>query len=486
VGITGEYGNIHCCISFDIKLIIFSELEIVYQSGSWAYEKPIFDILTIKPSMSSAGLPILVNDKKTIRAWAIFDWANSAYALVITAAIFPGYFLAITDDKINVLGTELTNATLYSFAISGAYLIIALFSPLLSGIADYGGRRKSFLKVFTTVGALACIALVFFKDMTDIELGVGAFMIATIGFAGGLVFYNSYLPLITTEDRYDSVSAKGFAYGYVGSVILLIMNLVVIENYGWFDLNDKGAAARVAFVMVGLWWLGFAQYTFRNLPDDVKIGKKSDLVKRGYQELKSVWQVAKTQVNLKRFLAAFFFYSAGAQTVIFMAAIFAEQELGFSTTNMIILILILQAVGIVGAFLFAKLSEMKGNKISILTILILWTGICLAAYSVTESVEFYIVAAFVGLVMGGIQSMSRSTYSKLLPEGEDDTTSYFSFFDVVEKVSIIVGTFSFGLIEYLTGGLRNSVLALAGFFIIGILLMISVKIVAAQITVNSK
>ena len=436
--------------------------------------------------MSSAGSPILVNDKKTIRAWAIFDWANSAYALVITAAIFPGYFLAITDDTINVLGRELSNSTLYSFAISGAYLIIALFSPLLSGIADYGGRRKSFLKIFTTLGALACIMLVFFKGMPQINLGVISFMVATIGFAGGLVFYNSYLPLITTEDRYDSVSAKGFAYGYVGSVILLIVNLVIIMNYGWFDLKDEGAASRVAFVMVGVWWIGFAQYTFRMLPDDVKIGKKSELVRKGYQELRQVWREAKDQVNLKRFLYAFFFYSAGAQTVIFMAATFAEKELKFPTQNMILLILILQLVGIAGAHLFARISKSKGNKFSILIILAIWTAICFVAYYVTADLEFYILAAFVGLVMGGIQSMSRSTYSKLLPVGEDDTTSYFSFFDVVEKVSIIVGTFSFGLIEYLTGGLRNSVLALAVFFIIGILLMTSLKVVAAKRTPVSK
>jgi len=430
--------------------------------------------------MSRTESPVLVNDKKTIRAWSIFDWANSAYALVITAAIFPGYFLKVTTPKINFLGTELTNSTLYSFAIAGAYFLIAILSPLLSGIADYGGRRKSFLKVFTAMGAIACITLVFFKDMTDIELGVGAFMIATIGFSGGLVFYNSYLPLIATEDRYDSVSAKGFAYGYVGSVILLIINLLVIMNYELFNLKDGEAAARVAFVMVGLWWIGFAQYTFRNLPDDVKIGKKSDLIKKGYQELNAVWQVAKRQVNLKRFLVSFFFYSAGAQTVIFMAAIFAEKELGFETEQMILLILILQVVGIFGALLFAKLSERKGNKFAIITILLIWTGICLAAYFVTQGMEFYIVAAFVGLVMGGIQSMSRSTYSKLLPEDENDTTSYFSFFDVVEKASIITGTFAFGFIEYLTGGMRNSVLALACFFIIGILIMTTVKVVAAK------
>lgn len=431
--------------------------------------------------MTQSTDSIKVNDKKTIRAWAIFDWANSAYALVITAAIFPDYFLNVTTEKISVLGTELSNSTLYSFAIAGAYLLIALFSPLLSGIADYGGRRKSFLKIFTAVGAVACIALVFFKDMAQIELGVGAFMLATIGFSGGLVFYNSYLPLIASEDRYDTVSAKGFAYGYVGSVILLIINLVVIMNYGWFDLKDEGAAARVAFVMVGVWWIGFAQYTFRNLPDDVKVGRKSDLIKKGYQELNAVWQVAKEQVNIKRFLMAFFFYSAGAQTVIFMAAIFADKELGFETQQMITLILILQLVGIVGAYLFAKLSDRKGNKFSVMVILGIWTVICLAAYFVTKGLEFYIVAAFVGMVMGGIQSMSRSTYSKLLPEDEDDTTSYFSFFDVVEKASIIVGTFAFGFIEYLTGGMRNSVLALAGFFIIGILIMSTVKVVAVRL-----
>ncbi len=423
---------------------------------------------------------IKINDKKTIRAWAIFDWANSAYALVITAAIFPGYFLAVTDDTIIVWGRELSNSTLYSFAISGAYLIIALFSPLLSGIADYGGRRKTFLKIFTTLGAVACIMLVFFKGMPQINLGITAFMVATIGFSGGLVFYNSYLPLITTEDKYDSVSAKGFAYGYVGSVILLIINLVVIMNYGWFDLKDEGAASRVAFVMVGLWWIGFAQYTFRMLPDDVKIGRKKELIKRGYQELNAVWQQAKEQVNLKRFLYAFFFYSAGAQTVIFMAATFAEKELHFPTQKMILLILILQLVGIAGAHLFAKISSWKGNKFSIMIILFIWTAICVVAYFVTQDMEFYVLAAFVGLVMGGIQSMSRSTYSKLLPEGEDDTTSYFSFFDVVEKASIIIGTFSFGLIEYLTGGLRNSVLALTVFFVIGILLMTTLKVVSAK------
>jgi len=436
--------------------------------------------LLIKLIMTNTA-EIKVNDKKTIRGWALFDWANSSYALVITAAIFPVYFLNVTDPEINLFGTKLSNSTLYSYAISAAYFLIALFSPLLSGIADFGGRRKTFLRVFTTVGALSCIALVFFKGMPQIELGVIAFMLATIGFAGGLVFYNSYLPLISTEDQYDIVSAKGFAYGYVGSVILLVINLLVINHYEFFDLKDGSAAARVAFVMVGVWWIGFAQITFRRMPDDVKVGRKSDLVKKGYQELRKIWHRAKDFVYLKKFLLAFFFYSAGAQTVIFLAAIFAEKELSFPADKMIILVIILQLVGIVGAYLFAKISKIKGNKFAIISILFIWIGICVAAYFVTKDVELYVVAGFVGMVMGGIQSMSRSTYSKLLPEGETDTTSFFSFYDVVEKVGIIVGTFAFGFVEFLTGSIRNSVLALTVFFIIGLMIMFTIKVQPANI-----
>lgn len=423
-----------------------------------------------------------VNDKRTINGWAIFDWANSAYALVITTAIFPGYFLQVTDATVSILGIELSNSALYAFAISAAYFLIAIFSPLLSGIADYGGKRKFFLRFFTTLGSLACISLFWFQGMGQLTLGVLAFILATIGFAGGLVFYNSYLPLITTKDRYDSVSAKGFAYGYVGSVILLVTNLVIIMNPAWFGISEDSVAVRIAFVMVGIWWFGFAQITFRRLPDDIQPDNPKNLVQKGYQELKQVWGQLNGQFNLKRFLYAFFCYSAGAQTVIFLAATFAEKELNFATEKMILLVLILQIVAIGGAYLFAKVSSWKGNKISLFIILVIWAIICITAYFVYGDLQFYILAAFVGLVMGGVQSMSRSTYSKLLPVGTKDTTSYFSFYDVLEKVAIIVGTFSFGFIEQLTGGMRNSVLTLAGFFVIGILILSTITIEPAKIS----
>ena len=424
----------------------------------------------MKPSSTTP-----LNDKRTIFGWAIFDWANSSYALVITAAIFPAYFAGVTDKVISLGSMEIYSSTLYSFCISFAYLIMAIISPILSGIADYSGRKKAFLRFFTTLGSLACISLFFFKGMDQLAIGTIGFILATIGFSGGLVFYNSYLPEIVSEDQYDSISARGFAYGYVGSVILLIINLLVITYHESLGI-DKGLATRLAFVMVGLWWIGFAQITFRRLPNDIRNRSTENLFSKGFDEIKKVWNKVKVEGNIKRFLFAFFCYSAGAQTVIFLASVFAEKELKFEMGQLIVTILLLQIVAIAGAYLFAKISDRKGNIFSLAIILCIWIVICFLAYFVTESLQFYFLASLVGLVMGGVQSLSRSTYSKLIPEETKDTTSFFSFYDVLEKIAIVVGTFSFGIIEQLTGSLRYSVLALAVFFVVGLLLIAKVKL----------
>jgi MFS transporter, UMF1 family len=418
----------------------------------------------------------LINDTKTIRAWTFFDWANSAFALVITAAIFPAYFLSVTDDELSLLGISMSNSSLYAYAVSFSYLLIALASPLLSGIADYGGKRMFFLRFFTYMGSLGCLTLYFFEGMPTLSLGLISFVLGMIGFAGGLVFYNAYLPVIASEDRYDVVSAKGFAMGYIGSVLLLVINLIIIMNAETLGFPDKGSATRLSFLMVGLWWLGFAQIPFRGLPPDPPARPNKDLISRGFRELAAVAATVARSANILNFLLAFFFYSAGVQTVIYLAATFAEKELGFETVELIITILILQLVAIGGAYLFARLSALKGNKFSLFTMLIIWTLICFAAHEVYTKTQFYILAACVGLVMGGIQSLSRSTYSKLIPEGTKDTTSYFSFYDVLEKVAIIIGTFGFGFIEQLTGSMRSSVLFLGLFFIAGLLILLRVRI----------
>jgi UMF1 family MFS transporter len=429
--------------------------------------------------------PTEKNNPRTINAWAFFDWANSAYALVITVAIFPAYFLSVTGDGnkdtvdyVTVFGIRFINSALFAYSISLAYLIIAAISPLLSGIADYGGRRMRFMRFFTLMGALACISLMFFQDMNTLWVGIVGFILATIGFAGGIVFYNSYLPVIATEDRYDDVSAKGFSYGFIGSVILLIVNLIVISNYKWFGIEEerKGVAVLAAFIMVGLWWIGFAQIPFNRLPKDQPTRSRENLMLKGYEEIRKAWRNLRQSPNTLRFLFSFFCYNAGVQAVLFLASTFAENELGFNSQKLIYLVLILQIVAIGGAWTSSKLSGIKGNKFSIVVMLVIWTAVCITGYYVQTGLDFYLLAAAVGLVMGGIQSLSRSTYAKLLPEDTPDTTSYFSFYDVMDKVSTVVGTFTFGLVEQITGDMRDSVRALAVFFLISLAVISFVRI----------
>jgi MFS transporter, UMF1 family len=423
------------------------------------------------------------NDRRTINGWAFFDWANSAYSLVITVAIFPIYFIAMTTTRdpntkevisttVNFFGWTVENSALYAYCNAFAYLVMAALSPVLSGIADYGGYRKRFMRFFTTVGALACISLFFFKGMGTLWIGVFGFILATIGFAGGIVFYNSFLPVITTDDRFDEVSAKGYSYGFIGSVILLVLNLIVILNFKFFGFSESAKATQVAFVMVGLWWIGFAQIPFQRLPNDTaqgRVGKQ--LVRRGHKELGRAWQVIKRHPMTVSFLISFFLFNAGVQTILLMASTFAEKELEFSSSELIATILVLQIVAIGGAYLFSKISKARSNKFSLMLMLVIWVIICIIGYTIQkgDDVQFYLLAVAVGIVMGGTQSLARSTYAKFLPENTPDTASFFSFYDVMDKTSTTSGLFIFGLVEQLTGGMQQSILALVAFFVLSML-----------------
>ncbi len=412
-----------------------------------------------------------LNDPKVINAWAMFDWANSVYYLIIATAIFPVYFTSIVDDNVRFLGMDFSDTSLLAFCITTVYIILALLSPILSGIADYGGQKKGFLKIFTTFGALACISLWAFQGMETLWVGVFCFIIATIGAAGGLVFYNAFLPEIVTEEKYDSVSARGFAFGYIGSVILLIINLLMIQKYEMFGFSDAGSATRIAFISVGIWWLGFAQITIRNLPSSGEEKPILSIIGKGIEAVKKVFQNLKTQANLKNFLLSFLFFNAGVQTVIYMATVFADKELHFETADLILLVLVIQIIGAVGAYFFAWLSKRYNNKKALIVTLTIWALVCVAASFVEDKTQFYILGMFVGLVLGGAQSLSRASYAKLIPTDTPDTTSYFSFYDVVEKCSIVIGSFSFGVIENITGSMRLSALTLGIFFILGIALL---------------
>lgn len=409
----------------------------------------------------------------------MFDWANSAYNLVITSTIFPAYYTIITTtqeygDQVSFFGRTFTNTALSNYALSVAYLIMALLLPVLSSIADFRGNKKTFMKAFTYMGAIACAGLFFFK-LETLEWGIICFVLAAMGYIGGVMFNNSYLPEIATVDQQDRVSAKGFAYGYVGSVILQVICFVFVLKPELFGITDASIPARLSFLLVGIWWIGFAQIPFRKLPagsrDHAKISKSQ--VSNGFEELLKVWKQLKTMTVLKRFLLAFFFYSMGVQTIMLVAAGFGEKVLKLGTSKLIAIILVIQIVAILGALIMSYFAKKYGNILVIIIVLVIWIGVCAAAYFVQNEFQFYIIAAVVGLVMGGIQSISRSTYSKFLPHNTPDTASFFSFYDVTEKLAIVIGLFSFAYIEEFTGSMRNSAISLAGFFILGLIILIS-------------
>jgi len=474
-----------------------------------------------------------LNNKKVINSWAMYDWANSVFSLTIATAIFPIYFNKMCkvasesagltetiDGKVhyflNFLGLKIAGAELYSFVVSAGFLIVAFLSPLLSGIADFKQNKKFFLKTFCYIGSVSCIGMYFFTANT-IGLGVVLFLISLVGFAGSLVFYNAFLPEIASEDMLDKVSAKGFSMGYIGCVILLIINLITImAPHLFFPINSKvielmtsntsltlemaneqaisyyaGIATRLSFVSVGLWWAGFAQIMFKNVPE-IKTTKKyeGNLLNKGIYELKKVWNELKKQPVLLKYLIGFFFTSMGVQTIMYVASIFGEEELHLDTPVLIGTILVIQLIAILGAWAFSNLSKKIGNIYTLIITIVIWILVCFLAFLVKDTPEYYIIGgdtikkvvihfmglgALVGVVMGGIQSMFRSTYAKLIPEKTNDHASYFGFFDVSEKFAIVIGTFSYGLINGLTHNMRQSIIALTIYLVIGLLFIIQIK-----------
>jgi UMF1 family MFS transporter len=415
--------------------------------------------------------------KKVINGWAMYDWANSAYNLVITSTIFPAYYDAITSTKnsdgkiighkVTFFGKVFESASLYNYALAFAYLIIAIISPILSSIADYKGNKKKFMQFFCYLGGIFCCTMFWFTKDT-LGLGIFSCILAAVGYCGSFVFYNSYLPEIAAEEDRDWVSAKGFAYGYIGSVLLQIVCFFFVLKPSWFGITDGTFPARLSFLLVGLWWMGFAQITFARLPKTLPAqqNEANNILTNGFLELKKVWLQVKEMSVLKRYLFAFLFYSMGVQTVMLAATLFGSQVLQLETTKLIICILIIQLVAIPGSYLMSNLSEIFGNLKVLMFVVLVWMLVCTAAYFIRTEVQFYTLATIVGLVMGGIQSLSRSTYSKIMPETHD-TASFFSFYDVTEKIAIVIGMFSFGFVQEITGNMRNSIIALIIFFFIG-------------------
>ncbi|MFD2518988.1 MFS transporter [Salinimicrobium flavum] len=426
--------------------------------------------------------------KKLLNAWAFYDWANSVYSLVIASTVFPIFYGALTivknergeiiSDRVQLLGFDFNNDSLISYVTASAFLLVAIMSPFLSGIADYVGNKKNFLKFFCYLGALSCIGLFWF-DLENLIFGLTCYFFALVGFWGSLVFYNSYLPDIAFPEQQDKVSAKGFSMGYIGSVVLLVLCLVMIMNYEMFGFEDAGFPTRLSFVLTGVWWIGFSQITYYYLPKGNKKQRlTNDVLFNGFKELKLIWNSLQHNPQLKKYLRAFFVYSMAVQTVMLIATYFGIEEVNWagkdSTVGLIISILLIQLVAIAGAMATSRLSARLGNITTLIIVNVIWIFICVYAFFVETPFQFYIAAGLVGLVMGGIQTLSRSTYSKMIPEGTLDTASFFSFYDVSEKIGIVIGMVLYGVVAQVFGSIRYSILFLTAFFLIGVFLLLKV------------
>ena len=445
--------------------------------------------------------------KKLINAWAFYDWANSVYTLTIASSIFPIFYSTLFKDKdelVSAFGFEMKQTVLISIITAFTFLVVAISSPMLSGISDYVGNKKNFMKFFCYMGGIGCFGLYWF-DLDYIHTSLLFYFMGLLGYWGSLVFYNSYLPDIAFEEQQDAASAKGFSLGYIGSVLLLLLNLGMVmfpEVFGFDtsiskEITNSGnevaiieatetaknmaslAAMKISFIMVGLWWIGFSQYTFYVLPKGVSSGHKvtKEVIFNGFRELKGVWLELKGNLRLKRYLNAFFVFSMAVQTIMLMAVYFGEKEIEWGsdsekTTGLIISILVIQLVAIVGAILTSRASSKYGNIKTLIAVNVVWMLVCVYAYFMVTPFQFYIAAGIVGLVMGGVQSLGRSTYSKFLPETED-TTSYFSFYDVAEKIGIVIGMLIFALVDQISS-MRYAILFLFIFFLVGIILLFRV------------
>ena len=428
------------------------------------------------------------NDPRVTNGWAMYDWANSVYPLVITTTIFPIYFTsqaevaAVARDQsgrsvVEFFGVPVLATSLLMYAISAAFLIVAATSPLLTALADFSGRKKRFMQFFCYFGALSCMGLFCFTA-ANLSLAVLLYISATVGFAGSIVFYNSYLPDIATEDRVDALSARGFSCGYIGSAILLVACLALVMGASSLGM-DKSLASRLSFLLTGLWWGGFALIPFTRLPADrgraAGAAPATGYLFNGYRQLARIWRELAGHPVLKRFLLSYLFSCMGVQTVLYVSTPFASEELGMRPQALITTVLILQIVGVAGAQLFAKLSDAIGNIRALSAAVAFWAGVCVAGYFVQAGWSFYLLASCIGFAMGGVQSLARSTYSKLIPENTRDSASWFSFFDVTEKLAIVIGTASFGFISQVTGTMRNSLLALIVFFALGLGILLTLR-----------
>ena len=418
------------------------------------------------------------NDRKTIFGWCMYDWANSAYITTAAVALLPNYFAQAVVGKagVDIFGMNMSATALWGFMLGGAAFLVFLFAPVLGAIADFSSGKRRFLASFAYMGSLFATMLYFCKS-GDVGLTIALFMGTQVCFVAGNVFYDAFLPQIASEDKLDSVSAKGYAFGYVGGSLqfAIALGLVAMQK----TPEDQAMAARIGMAMTGIWWAGWTLLTMKYLKE-VKI--PYELPEAYRDRPKSLAYLAlgisRTVATAKRvgrfkhltlFLVAYMIYNDGIHTVTSMATIYGTEELRLSTTALMVTLLLVQVVAIGGALVFSRIANRIGAKHAVMCALVLWSGVVTYGYFIHTATEFFVLGIIVGVVLGGTQALSRSFYGAMIPE--QASAEFYGFYSVFSKFSSIWGPVTFGFIKQITGSARLAIISLMIFFIVGLILL---------------
>lgn len=409
-------------------------------------------------------------ERKQIKAWLMYDWANSAFATTMMAAVLPIYYKSVAG--VNLPGNTAENYWGFTQAI--AMLFVFVMSPILGAVADMTGSKVRFLRWFAYIGALSC-ALFAFVGEGDYVLASVLLIFGTLGFSGGNTFYDAMLVDVAPPDKRDSISSKGYAWGYIGGGILLAVNLVMIEGWEKIGFPDKTVATQAAFVTVGLWWFIFSLPIFRRFPSRTVETKRpiGQYAAEGFGRALQTMKRIKQYPELMKYMLAFWFFNDGINTIITMATIYGAG-IGIKTTHLIIALLITQFVGIPFSFLFGRIAQKLGSKQALYISLSIYIVIVILGYFMQTELHFYILATMVGFVQGGSQAVARSIYSKMVPSSR--SAEFFGFLSLSSKLSSVAGPFLFGLAGLLSGSSRLAILSVLAFFIVGILLLMRVDL----------
>jgi UMF1 family MFS transporter len=414
--------------------------------------------------------------RRDLRAWAMYDWANSAFQTTIVAAIFPIYFQKVAAADLP--GPVATSR--YAWATTWSILIVAVIAPLLGAVADYAPVKKKLLGVFLAIGA-ASTAAMWFITRGDWQFALMLFVIANVGVAGSIVFYESLLPHLVGEEDLDRVSSAGYAVGYIGGGTLLAINVLMMSQPGWFGLPDRGTAVRASLASVAVWWVLFSIPLFRDVPEPAPAPSAVERRQQrsGNALVAGVRQLFETLRELRRYqqafllLLAFLLYNDGIQTIIRMATIYGT-EIGLDDNAMILALLITQFIGVPFAFLFGMLARRIGAKTAVFGGLAVYSVITVLGYFMTSSIHFFALAIMVGMVQGGTQALSRSLFASMIPKHK--SSEFFAFFGVFERYAGVLGPALFAWMVAHSGTSRNAILSVLVFFVIGAVLLTRVDV----------